>query len=152
MVCDSETAVSLSLSLSLSLASRRIERADFVKLAMLLGGDYANGVKGVGIVNAMEVLRAFRAGDEEPDARQRHEAPELLEAREVLAAFKVWLDKGPLKRRDDADEPAPIKAFARRHATARPQSGAFQSLLFEVEGDHRKGSRTRVISALVGHK
>ena len=34
-----------------------------VALAMLLGGDYTDGVKGVGIVNGMEILQAFSVDD-----------------------------------------------------------------------------------------
>jgi len=34
-----------------------------VALAMLLGGDYTDGVKGVGIVNGMEILNAFSVDD-----------------------------------------------------------------------------------------
>ena len=34
-----------------------------VALAMLLGGDYTDGVKGVGIVNGMEILQAFAVDD-----------------------------------------------------------------------------------------
>jgi len=30
-----------------------------IALAMLLGADYTEGVKGVGIVNGMEILQAF---------------------------------------------------------------------------------------------
>jgi DNA excision repair protein ERCC-5 len=32
-----------------------LERGDLAALAMLLGSDYTTGVKGIGIVNAMEV-------------------------------------------------------------------------------------------------
>jgi len=32
-----------------------LARGDMVALAMLLGSDYTTGVKGIGIVNAMEV-------------------------------------------------------------------------------------------------
>jgi len=38
-------------------------RNEMVALAMLLGGDYTSGVKGVGIVNGMEILRAFSMRD-----------------------------------------------------------------------------------------
>jgi DNA excision repair protein ERCC-5 len=48
-----------------------------VALAMLLGGDYTEGVKGVGIVNAMELLEAF-------------DVSENLEG--GLEDFKKWLD------------------------------------------------------------
>lgn len=36
-----------------------LSRNAFVAMAMLLGSDYTRGVRGVGIVNAMEVLQAF---------------------------------------------------------------------------------------------
>ena len=52
----------------------KIKQDDFVTLAMLLGGDYSAGVKGVGIVNAMEILSAF------PGAGNR-----------TLEEFKTWL-------------------------------------------------------------
>lgn len=40
-----------------------LKRPQLVALAMLLGGDYTVGVKGVGIVNGMEVLQAFPIDD-----------------------------------------------------------------------------------------
>ena len=40
-----------------------LKRPQLVALAMLLGGDYTAGVKGVGIVNGMEVLQAFPIED-----------------------------------------------------------------------------------------
>jgi DNA excision repair protein ERCC-5 len=52
-------------------------RADLVALAHLLGCDYTEGVAGVGVVNAVEILRAF-AGAGGGDAR--------------LAAFRAWMD------------------------------------------------------------
>jgi DNA excision repair protein ERCC-5 len=52
-------------------------RNQMVALAMLLGGDYTEGVKGVGIVNAMEVLQAFDMS--------KGVKPGLLE-------FRKWLD------------------------------------------------------------
>ena len=52
-------------------------RNQFVALAMLLGGDYTDGVKGVGIVNGMEILQAF-------DLTTGVESG--------LADFRKWLD------------------------------------------------------------
>jgi 5'-3' exonuclease len=49
-----------------------------VALAMLLGGDYTEGVKGVGIVNAMEILEAF--------------FDNYTLAKDGLTKFKEWLD------------------------------------------------------------
>ena len=54
-----------------------IGRNEKVALAMLLGGDYTDGVKGVGIVNGMEILQAF---------------PVSSGIKEGLNAFKKWLD------------------------------------------------------------
>lgn len=51
-------------------------RNQLVSLAMLLGGDYTDGVKGVGIVNGMEILQAFPVGD----------------IKEGLQEFRDWLD------------------------------------------------------------
>ena len=44
---------------------------------MLLGGDYTEGVKGVGIVNGMEILQSF---------------PVCQSVEEGLCAFRHWLD------------------------------------------------------------
>ena len=52
-------------------------RNGLVALAMLLGGDYSSGVKGVGIVNAMEILETFDVSED-------------LKA--GLMSFKKWLD------------------------------------------------------------
>jgi 5'-3' exonuclease len=48
-----------------------------VALAMLLGGDYTEGVKGVGIVNGMEILQAFEVSQD---------------LRKGLLEFRKWLD------------------------------------------------------------
>lgn len=48
-----------------------------VALAMLLGSDYTEGVKGVGIVNAMEILKAFDVSSD---------------LREGLQRFGNWMD------------------------------------------------------------
>ena len=44
-----------------------LDRGRLVALAQLLGGDYCEGVPGVGVVNAVEVVRAFPG----PDGLQR---------------------------------------------------------------------------------
>ena len=36
-----------------------VRREELVQLALLLGSDYTDGVHGVGIVNAMEVIASF---------------------------------------------------------------------------------------------
>jgi len=50
---------------------------DFIALAMLLGSDYTSGVKGVGIVNGMEILQAFPVQNDLMDG---------------LTKFRKWLD------------------------------------------------------------
>lgn len=52
-------------------------REEMVAMAMLLGGDYTDGVKGVGIVNAMEIIEAF---------------PMSPDVKEGLRKFRTWLD------------------------------------------------------------
>ena len=82
-------------------------RDQMVALAMLLGGDYTQGVKGVGIVNAMEVLNAFDFSGG---------------AREGLQAFKKWLDGMDLPGAIDvheADMHPKVKAFHEKHKSAR---------------------------------
>lgn len=37
-----------------------LDREDLIALAFLLGSDYSEGIHGVGIVNALEILEAFR--------------------------------------------------------------------------------------------
>lgn len=54
-----------------------LARNQFVGLAMLLGGDYTDGVKGVGIVNGMEILQAFDL---------------TKEVKAGLVSFRKWLD------------------------------------------------------------
>ncbi|KAH8071416.1 hypothetical protein JL721_4394 [Aureococcus anophagefferens] len=62
----------------------RLGRDEFCALALLLGGDYDNGVAGVGVVNAMEVLQAFHFVE---DGEPRDVAASLKR-------FKAWLDGG----------------------------------------------------------
>ena len=60
-----------------------LKRHDLISLALLLGSDYTAGIKGVGIVNAMEILQAFPSTSE--DAGIRDDA--LLRG---LRDFKAW--------------------------------------------------------------
>ena len=70
----------------------------------MLGGDYANGVKGVGIVNAMEILQAFHFPHAPCD-----------DAVVSLKRFATWLDISVKDRTDDEYS----KRFAARHRSAR---------------------------------
>jgi 5'-3' exonuclease len=86
-------------------------RNELVALAMLLGGDYTEGVKGVGIVNSMEVLEAFDVS---------------VNLEEGLEKFRKWLDGfDPLdvlaRRIDNSSELHHTKeqTFHSKHRTAR---------------------------------
>ena len=61
-----------------------LRRVDLVALALLLGSDYTEGVRGVGIVNATEIVRAFPC----PGAAGGEEGP----PEQGLQRFKRWLD------------------------------------------------------------
>jgi len=63
-------------------ADHKFDPGDLVALALLLGGDYANGVRGVGIVNAVEIVRAFKVADAKPV--------------EWLGRFARWLATGAI--------------------------------------------------------
>ena len=78
---------------------------------MLLGGDYTEGVKGVGIVNGMEVLQAF-------DVAQ--------DCKSGLKRFRQWLDgfdpDDLAKHKKDKNGSAALtkeQIFHKKHHTAR---------------------------------
>jgi 5'-3' exonuclease len=56
----------------------KISHEGMVALAMLIGGDYTEGVKGVGVVNGMEILEAFNVSENGVEAG--------------LKNFRKWLD------------------------------------------------------------
>ncbi|CAN0174176.1 unnamed protein product, partial [Phaeothamnion confervicola] len=82
-------------------------------LALLLGSDYTEGVRGVGIVNAMEILRAFSCEGHGP-------AHSLERFREWLDGFDFEVEKPKRRRRG---EPLPVLSevhqFHVRHCAAR---------------------------------
>ena len=73
-----------------------------IALAMLLGGDYTSGVKGVGIVNGMEVLQAFDVS---------------VDIKSGLTKFRQWLDGFELA--DVATKTPAEKEFHNKHRSAR---------------------------------
>lgn len=88
-------------------------RNEYIALAMMLGGDYTSGIKGVGIVNGMEVIQAF---------------PVRYNLRGGLQAFRKWLDGLDIiddKRRDDESDAANDNEnnrelhFRKKHKSAR---------------------------------
>jgi 5'-3' exonuclease len=79
-----------------------------VALAMLLGGDYTEGIKGVGIVNGMEIIQTF-------DVSQDLNAG--------LARFRQWLDgfdpTDVIEIQKGKTEMTKEHIFHRKHHTAR---------------------------------
>jgi DNA excision repair protein ERCC-5 len=81
-----------------------------VALAMLLGGDYTEGVKGVGIVNSMEVLESFDVS---------------VDLKGGLEKFREWLDgfdpseAMAMKTNVDDSDSTKEQAFHAKHRTAR---------------------------------
>jgi len=86
-----------------------LKKHQLVALAMLLGGDYTDGVKGVGIVNGMEALRAFPIGDSADGISKG------------LTKFREWLDGFGDPPVDDKDKCYMSKEalFHKKHKTAR---------------------------------
>jgi 5'-3' exonuclease len=83
---------------------------EFVALAMLLGGDYTEGVKGVGIVNGMEIVSSF---DVKGDLKNG------------LQKFRTWLDgfepvvAAQARKDTGASSLSKEQAFHIKHRTAR---------------------------------
>jgi 5'-3' exonuclease len=86
-----------------------LQRHQLVALAMLLGGDYTDGVKGVGIVNGMEVLQAFTIHNSEDGIR------------DGLQRFREWLDGFGDSSLDDSENFSSHKValFHKKHRSAR---------------------------------
>jgi 5'-3' exonuclease len=84
----------------------RLGRNEIVALAMLLGGDYTEGVRGVGIVNAMEILETFTMDEG---------------TKEGLLKFKEWLEGISLDDCvvDGSVDGVQLKRFHEKHRAAR---------------------------------
>jgi DNA excision repair protein ERCC-5 len=86
-------------------------KEQMVALAMLLGGDYTEGVKGVGIVNAMEIIEVFQMS---PDVKKG-----LLEFRKWLDGFDPT-DVSPLLASTHLNSTkTPLEKFHVAHKSAR---------------------------------
>lgn len=98
-------------------------RVDLVSLALLLGSDYTEGVKGVGIVNATEIVQAFccDGGEEE---REGESSSSLSLPERGLQKFKAWLnDFDPLNEvsvQEEGDKNlTALQQFYHKHRKAR---------------------------------
>jgi len=86
-----------------------LKKHQLVALAMLLGGDYTDGVKGVGIVNGMELLQAFPIEDSADGIK------------EGLQSFREWLDGFGEPKHNGSDKTYLSKQqlFHKKHKSAR---------------------------------
>eukprot|EP00980_Cylindrotheca_fusiformis_P000359 scaffold91_cov127-Cylindrotheca_fusiformis.AAC.19 len=88
-------------------AEMNLTRDGMVGLAMLMGGDYTEGIRGVGIVNGMEILQAFDVSDDINNLKE----------------FRKWLDSFDpndiLKTLSGNMDTTKQGEFHRKHHTAR---------------------------------
>lgn len=84
-----------------------LRKEDLICLAMLLGCDYTTGVKGIGIVNGVEIVEAWCVGSEEPLKR--------------LKEFRTWAeDTFNQKPIDPEDKTIPVE-YCEKHKGLRAQ-------------------------------
>ena len=100
-------------------------RGDLIRLAQLLGSDYAEGVGGVGVVNAVEVLRAFPGPNGLADFRAWVDAPDdrlaglAARARGGGGGSGAGAADAALVSPSSASDPPARAEFKRRHRGAR---------------------------------
>jgi len=102
-----------------------LQRAEMAILAMLLGCDYTVGVHGIGIVNGLEVVRAFAPGVRNQPHADRERPDRYAERQwiEELKKFQTWAQNG-WDGEMDGVEPGDTKAmasFKRTHKNFRTQ-------------------------------
>jgi hypothetical protein len=114
-----------------------LDRADLIALAYLLGSDYCDGVKGVGIVNAMEIIDIFGSRTVSPKITSATAsmdieptsavAPMLAQVLSGLTAFRDWLEEDRargLLARPGAPSGAALLASARAEEEEEESTGA----------------------------
>jgi 5'-3' exonuclease len=79
-----------------------LTREDFIALAYFLGSDYTDGINGVGIVNALEIVQTFSMKSPEKDVSSEPQSPSFKRSEVVshhikqpldgLQQFKHWLE------------------------------------------------------------
>ena len=103
-----------------------LTRALCVGLAMLLGSDYTDGINGVGIVNACEVLTAFcvRPSPHPHDDGTDNSDPGTKPYSAVLKGlreFASWMVSSAAEEKDDAEDDSDpdLKLFRVKHRNQR---------------------------------
>lgn len=76
-------------------------RDKLIQLALLLGSDYTEGVAGIGIVNAVEIVNAFPS--EELLVNFRYRADTVRKSSVLLLACAVWHGMLCLEQKEDQD-------------------------------------------------
>ena len=129
-----------------------LDRKELVALAYLLGSDYTEGITGIGIVNAMEIVQAFPCGVNADEAS----------AIAGLADFNRWLQgydfkdtiheltaksKGARnKRKIDEEEVIDTLTGEGVHTAARTE-GVVNSKLQQFQMKHKSGRSKWVVNA-----
>ena len=65
----------------------RLSREKLIMFAMLLGSDYTEGVKGIGLVNAMEILKAFSSFQQIHKFKDWAMRPDVLQSTEQTTSY-----------------------------------------------------------------
>lgn len=87
-------------------------REDVIALAMLLGSDYTDGVRGIGIVNATEVVNAFPGIDGLREFKEWVQSFDLAEEARRAASRKKKTDA-------ELEQMTPRERFEHTHASVR---------------------------------
>lgn len=100
-----------------------LSQGDLIVLAMLLGCDYTVGVHGIGIVNGLEIVRAFAQRREDPLAAQGDPANDSW--LDALRQFRTWAQNvaewGSESAGISAEDRRSVAEFKKTHRNFRTQ-------------------------------
>lgn len=125
-------------------------RGDLVALAYFLGSDYTEGVSGVGIVNAMEVLEAFPMSPSpsahppaEPNSDADSSSSAVAGTLGGLRQFKEWLQGY------DFTSEVLLLENAAKMTTCSNNTGASLEMMQSLSGSQRKLVSNAIVAAVV---
>jgi len=99
-----------------------LRQGDLIMLAMLLGCDYTVGIHGVGIVNGLEIIRAFTPGDGVVDGSEGTSDDAYLAGFQQLRAWAQNVaDWGEASAGVLSDDQKAVADFKRAHRNFRTQ-------------------------------
>jgi DNA excision repair protein ERCC-5 len=106
-----------------------LNRSDLIMLSLLLGSDYDAGIRGVGIVNAIEIVNAFATKKvQQSDGTLNNDVEvELNTVYDRLTCFRKWLESNNDEEEDEGLDPRfskeKIADFSSSHRSARRSWG-----------------------------